>query len=102
MTWSGSAGKIGGMQQKARVEVWLTRTCPFCIAARRMLVELAVQYEVHDLSEHPNRRAATTAILEGHTSVPLILIDGEAIGGYTELSALHSAGELLPRIFAES
>ncbi|MCA8972212.1 MAG: glutaredoxin [Planctomycetes bacterium] len=85
--------------QRAHVEIWLTRTCPFCIAARRLLDTAGIQYEVHDLTEHPNRRAATDAILKGHRTVPLVVIDGEPIGGFTELERLAESDGLARRVF---
>ena len=85
--------------QKAKVTVYLTQACPFCLMARELLDSKAVEYEVIDLSQDPDRQATTSAILPGHTTVPLVLIDGDAIGGYTELAALQSSGDLDRRLF---
>lgn len=95
--------KIGAMNepestQRARVEIWLTRTCPYCIGARRLLDERGVTYEVHDLSEHPDRRAATEAILPGHRTVPLIVIDGEPLGGFSDLERAVQSGAFDARL----
>lgn len=107
MTRAEIPGKITPMNgadpsQSAHVEVWLTATCPFCHAARRLLDDLGIDYVVHDLSHERNRRAVTEAILPGHRTVPLIVIDGEPIGGYNELEALARSGDLEAKVIKVS
>jgi len=77
-----------------KVTVYRTRWCPFCVAAARLLDQLGVVYEEISLDGHPDRRAFTSGILAGHTTVPLIVIGDEPIGGYQELAQLESAGRL--------
>jgi len=87
--------------QTAKVTVYRTRYCPFCVAAARLLDQLDVLYEEVDLDGEPDRRAITNAILPGHRTVPLVVIDERPIGGYEELSALHGEGQLEAMLFAE-
>lgn len=77
------------------VQVYLTSSCPFCIAARELLEARGIDFEPIVLDNHPDRRALTASILPGHRTVPLIVIDGDPIGGYQELLALDRSGELL-------
>ena len=88
-------------RQSATVQVYRTSSCPFCIAAAELLDRLGVDYEEISLDRHPDRRAATSAIRPGHTTVPLVVVDGQPIGGYREVSALHERGELEPKLFGE-
>jgi glutaredoxin 3 len=81
-----------------RVRIYLTRTCPFCIAATKLLRERGIEFEPIGLDGHPDRYSFTESILPGHDTVPLILIDGQPIGGYTELAALDASGELQRRL----
>lgn len=98
-------GKISRMSkaeraQTAKVEIWLTATCPFCHAALRLLDQHGIEAEIHDLSQTPDRRDVVAAILPGHRTVPLVVIDGDPIGGFQELQGIASTGELVDRVFA--
>ncbi len=90
------------MNQRATVVVYRTRTCPFCIAAEDLLQARGIAFDEIHLDESPDRRAVTAAILPGHTTVPLVLIDDQPIGGYDALRALDRSGELAARVFANA
>lgn len=87
------------MNQRATVVVYRTRTCPFCTAAEDLLKARGIAFDEVYLDDSPNRRAATAAILPGHTTVPLILIDDDPIGGFDALRALDRSGSLSSRVF---
>ncbi len=87
-------------EQSAKVEIYCIQGCPFCTAALELLGELGIDHEVIDLSSRRDRRDVVSAILPGHYSVPLVLIDGQPIGGNSELQALHGAGKLVDQVFA--
>jgi glutaredoxin 3 len=78
----------------ARVEIYTTSVCPFCVQAKRLLKELGIAYAEHDVENDADRRAEMLRRAEGRRTVPQIFIDGEPIGGYVELRALHDHGEL--------
>ena len=78
----------------AKIQVYLTTTCPFCVAATQLLRDRGLDYEPIVLDQHPDRRGATDAILPGHKTVPLVVIDGKPIGGFRELTTLDESGEL--------
>lgn len=86
--------------QNAKVQVYLIQGCPFCTATVQLLGELGIGFETIDLSSRADRRDVVSAILPGHYSVPLVLIDDEPIGGNSELQALHASGQLLDKVFA--
>ena len=77
----------------ARVEVYTTPMCPFCVAAKRLLDERAVPYAEHDVANDPTLRADVMQ-RSGRRTVPQIFIDGRSIGGFEELRVLDVAGEL--------
>jgi glutaredoxin 3 len=79
----------------ARVEVYLTRWCPFCRRAAELLREKGQAFQEIDLDVEPERRAEMVERAGRHT-VPQIFIDGRHIGGCDELTALERAGELDP------
>jgi len=77
-----------------RVEVYSTKTCPFCERAKRLLAARGVPYAEFDLSTDDVLR---DDIIQrtGRRTVPQIFIDGRAIGGFEELAALDASGGLV-------
>lgn len=68
----------------ARVQVYTTRWCGYCVRAKALLEQRGVPYEEISLDDDPDFRQ-TIFDLTGRWTVPQILIDGEPIGGYVEL-----------------
>ncbi len=79
----------------AEVVVYTTVMCPFCVRAKRLLDHKGVAYEEVDVSADAELRDKMVAD-SGRRTVPQIFIDGKPIGGYQELHALESSGELDP------
>ncbi|SFM94919.1 glutaredoxin 3 [Thioclava sp. BHET1] len=77
-----------------RVEIYTTRTCPFCIMAKRLLEQKGVSYEETDVGADPHLRAKMMERAQGRRTVPQIFIDGKGIGGCDELHALDQSGKL--------
>lgn len=77
-----------------RVEIYTTRTCPYCIAAKRLLDQKGVAYEETDVGADPELRVAMMQRANGRRSVPQIFIAGQSIGGCDDLHALDHAGKL--------
>lgn len=77
-----------------RVEIYTTRTCPFCIAAKRLLDQKGVAYEETDVGANPELRAAMMQRANGRRTVPQIFIADQSIGGCDDLHALDHAGKL--------
>jgi len=76
------------------IKMYRTRTCPFCIMAAAWFADRGLQVEEIYLDSHPDRRQVTTSIRPGHTTVPLIVIDGEPLGGLDELRLAEDRGDL--------
>ena len=76
------------------VLVYYTRTCPFCIAAQRLLESKNIVYTGIDVGGQPERRREMIEKSKGAYTVPQIFIDGSLIGGCDELYALEESGEL--------
>ncbi len=77
----------------ARIELYTTPSCPFCVRAKRLLQERGIAYEEFDVAEDDALRA-TVMERSGRRTVPQIFIDGRSIGGYEELAELDASGEL--------
>ena len=78
----------------AKVEVYLTRSCPYCHAARWLLDRKGVTYDVIDVGAEPERRAEMTQRANGRRTVPQIFIDGKSMGGSDDIHALDRQGKL--------
>ncbi|MGB8814226.1 MAG: glutaredoxin 3 [Paracoccaceae bacterium] len=76
------------------VEIYTTPTCPYCIAAKRLLIDKGVAFTEIDVSRDPDLRMAMTVRAGGRRSVPQIFIGGVDIGGSDDLYALDHAGKL--------
>lgn len=77
----------------ARVQVYTTPSCPFCVRAKRLLDARGIRYDEIDVAEDAALRAAVVA-RTGRRTVPQIFIDGESIGGFEELAALDASTRL--------
>ena len=81
----------------ARVKVYSTRICGYCVAAKRLLDKKGIAYEEIDVTtDHEKRNWLVSAT--GQRTVPQIFIDDDSIGGFEELSALNDSGELDRRL----
>ena len=78
----------------ARVEIYSSKLCGYCYAAKRLLKKKGVAYEEIDVTLRPGRRAEMMRRAGGRHSVPQIFIDGAGIGGCDDLHALDRAGKL--------
>ena len=77
----------------ARVRVYSTRWCGYCVRAKTLLESRGIEYEEISLDDDPGFRQKLLDLTGGWT-VPQILIDGRPIGGYTELWRLDHDGRL--------
>ena len=89
-------------EQRAKVTVYRTSTCPFCIAAAQLLDDRGIQVDEVSLDRHPDRRGFTSEILPGHGTVPLVVIDDRPSGGFDALRAMDASGELQKLVFGAS
>lgn len=78
----------------ARVTVYTTQMCPYCVQAKRLLGERSIPYDEIDVSDDVALRDEMVQRAGGKRTVPQIFIDGTHVGGYTELRALADRGGL--------
>ncbi len=77
----------------AKVEVYSTTYCPYCRAAERLLDAKGVKYQAIDVT-HDSEKRDWLVKASGQRTVPQIFIDDQAVGGFSDLQALDSAGKL--------
>lgn len=76
------------------VEIYTTPSCPYCLAAKRLLAKKGVPFTEIDVSRDPELRAAMTERANGRRSVPQIFIGGTAVGGSDDIHDLDHEGRL--------
>jgi glutaredoxin 3 len=75
------------------IQIYSTQQCPFCVSAKTLLQAKNLAYDEIDVSEDMDVLQEMIQ-RSGNRSVPQIFINGEAVGGYQELSQLNAAGNL--------
>jgi glutaredoxin 3 len=77
----------------AKVLMYTTQMCPFCVRAKALLNHKGVAFEEIDVGGDDALRIKMVEE-SGRRTVPQIFINGAAIGGFEELRALDEQGEL--------
>ena len=76
------------------IEIYTTRYCPYCYAAKALLRRKGVEFAEIDLERDWERRDEMIKRANGRMTVPQIFIGSTHVGGSDELHALEQAGEL--------
>ena len=82
-----------------QIVLYTTRWCGYCVRAKALLEERGIPYAEIAVDDDPGFRRMLFDLTGGWT-VPQILIDGDPIGGYTELWRLDRSGALDDRLAA--
>jgi len=77
----------------AKVVMYATRFCPYCMRARRLLKNKGVEFEEIRVGSG-NELWQKMEELSGRNTVPQIFINDESVGGYDDIAALNQIGEL--------
>jgi glutaredoxin len=64
--------------------VWSKYHCPYCDQAKALLTQKGIQFEEKKIGDGYTKEELLEAIPTART-VPQIILDGELIGGFTEL-----------------
>lgn len=78
----------------AKVEIYTTSSCGFCVRAKRLLELKKVAYDETPIDRGGQSRAEMLQRANGRSSVPQIFIGGTHIGGCDDLMALEMDGKL--------
>jgi len=77
----------------ARVLMYTTNWCGFCVRAKALLDAKGIAYDEVDVDHDPAFRQRLLE-LTGNWTVPQIVVDDVPIGGYSELRRLDLDGRL--------
>lgn len=67
--------------------VWSKTPCPYCENAKALLDHKGIEYEVRDVTAGTWTKEQLLEAVPNARTVPQIFLDGELIGGFTELRA---------------
>jgi glutaredoxin 3 len=82
------------------VEIYTTRWCPYCHAAKALLTRKGVDFKEIDASASAVRQAMIQRA-HGRSTVPQIFIGSVHVGGSDDLHDLEDEGRLDPLLAAE-
>ena len=83
------------------IEIYTTRYCAYCNAAKALLKRKGVAFIEIDLGRDWERRDEMIERANGRMTVPQIFIGSTHVGGCDELHALDDAGKLDPLLADE-
>jgi glutaredoxin len=64
--------------------VWSKDACPFCVQAKALLEARGIEFEERNVSKDWTREQLLEAVPDART-LPQIFLDGQHIGGFTDL-----------------
>jgi glutaredoxin 3 len=76
------------------IEIYSTRTCPYCVRAKQLLDRKGAEYVVYDVTGDQDARDKMTERAGGSHTVPQIFINDVHYGGCDDLYALEEDGKL--------
>ena len=82
------------------VVMYSGENCPYCVRAQRLLNKKGVAFREIKVDRSPELRAEMERLSQRRT-IPQIFIHGQHVGGYDDMAALDSAGEL-DKLLADS
>jgi len=86
-------------ENHAKVVVYSTQFCPYCVQAKQLLNSKQVSITEIDIDQQPDKYSEMVQKSGGVTSVPQIFIDDHHVGGCDDLHALNAQGGLDTLLF---
>lgn len=77
----------------AAVTIYTTKICPYCVMAKALLSKKGVTYREVSVETRPDLRRWLVERSRQRT-VPQIFVNGQALGGFSDISELDRRGEL--------
>lgn len=77
-----------------KAKLYTLSYCPFCIRAKEVLRNNGIDFEEEVLDSSPDEMEKLKSKY-GHSTVPIVLLDDEFIGGCDDLLALEREGKLV-------
>jgi glutaredoxin 3 len=84
---------MGTMSPRADVWIYLTSWCPYCSAAKQLLKRKNVSFTEVDVDGRDDLRGWLRSA-SGQRTVPQVFINGESVGGFSDIDELDRQGKL--------
>ncbi len=81
------------MSARADVQIYVTSTCPYCNAAKKLLGRKQAAFTEIGVDDRPDLRSWLVSA-SGQRTVPQIFINGKSVGGFSDIDALDREGKL--------
>lgn len=78
----------------AKVEIYVTPSCPYCMRAKALLDSKGISYEIIDIRQNPEKRVEMLKRSDGRRTVPQIFINDVGVGGFDDIAELDKMGKL--------
>jgi len=78
----------------AKIVIYTTQYCPYCVQAKRLLNKKGIAFEEIDVSHDPELRNIMVQKAGGRMTVPQIFVDDKYLGDCDGIYALDRAGKL--------
>lgn len=72
-----------------KATIWSKSDCPYCVQAKVLLEQQGIEYEERKIGSGYTKENLLESVPHAKT-VPQIFLDGELVGGFTELKARFS------------
>ena len=86
----------------AKIEIYSTQVCPSCKRAKQLFQQRGVEYTEYMVDNDPDKFKEMKLRANGRRTVPQIFINDEHIGGFDDLWALETAGELESKLIEKN
>ena len=83
-----------GRIKMAKIEIYTTENCGYCMRAKMLLQRKEAQYEEIRVDLEPEKWEEMMRRSDGQRTVPQIFIDDRYIGGFDDLWALEQKNQL--------
>ena len=84
--------------QTKNLKIFSTSHCPYCDQTKRLFTQLGLKYEEVKLDDKPELRDQLSKANGGWRTVPMIFIEDQFLGGFSDVKALHDKSEFLPKL----
>lgn len=78
----------------AKIEIYTTANCGYCVRAKMLFQRKGVQYDEIRVDLDAEKREEMMRRSDGKRTVPQIFIDDQPIGGFDDLWALEQKNQL--------
>ncbi|KAK3911720.1 Glutaredoxin-C4 [Frankliniella fusca] len=94
------AQSVKKMISDDKVVIFSKTYCPYCTMAKEVFNKINFKYTAIELDKRDDgdQIQAILGEMTGATTVPRVFLDGECIGGGTDVKALHESGELSKKL----